>query len=134
MEAAEVYERIHAGHHRGSATTHAQAFLRLCLVGPWRILDEKPFCDANTFNAHTPVVGHRWAKTQFGLMFPSPNPATLNQPPPGREAAQGVTFADANPLQPGGHSGNGIIHLNIDQLRQLLSGTAGAPYYLGRTE
>ncbi len=100
--------------------------LRSCLVGPWRISDEKPVCDTNTFNARTPVAGHRWAKTQFGLMFPSLSPATLNQPPPGREAARGVTFANANPLQPGGQSGNGIIHLNIDQLRQLLSGTAGA--------
>lgn len=126
LEAAEVYERIRAGHHRGNATTHAQAFLRSCLVGPWRISDDKPFCDANTFNARTPVAGHRWAKTQFGIMFPSLSPATLNPPPPGREAARGVTFATANPLQPGGQSGNGIIHLNIDQLRQLLSGTAGA--------
>ncbi len=60
-------------------------------------------------------------------MFPSLSPATLNQPPPGvREATRGVTFANANPLQPGGQSGNSIIHLNINQLRQLLSGMAGA--------
>ena len=59
-------------------------------------------------------------------MFPSLSPATaLNQPTTGREAARGVTFANDNLLQPGGNSGSGIIHLNIDQLRQLLSGTAG---------
>ncbi len=127
LEAVEVSERIRAGHHQGNATAHAQAFLRLCLVGPWRISDEKPFCNANTsFNACTPLVGHRWATTQFGLMFPSLSPATaLNQPTTGREAARGVTFANDNLLQPGGNSGSGIIHLNIDQLRQLLSGTAG---------
>ncbi len=37
-----------------------------------------------------------------------------------------MTFANGNLLQPGGNSGNGIIHLNtIDQFCQLLSGTAG---------
>ncbi len=38
LQAAEIYKRICAGHHRRNATTHAQAILRSCLVGPWRIL------------------------------------------------------------------------------------------------
>ncbi len=59
LEAAEIYERIRSGHHQGNATTHAQAFLCLCLVGPWRISDEKPFFfDTHTFNTCIPLAGH----------------------------------------------------------------------------
>ena len=71
LNAADIYERIlQETAHPSDMLTHAAAFLRSTLIGPYRNDDNKPFVPLQDWNRMIPREAKLWRKEKVEAIFP----------------------------------------------------------------
>ena len=95
LDAALVYERLLACSHESSMLSHAKAFLRTALVGPFRASDVKPYVNTADWTALPPSLAKEWRRERITTLFPSlfPSTPTHSAPTQATPAASTELFA-----------------------------------------
>ena len=127
LDASMVYERLLDCQHDSPMRTHALAFLRSCMIGGWRVQDEKPFVPVAMFFAMVPAQARLWAAQRFKDIFPALNHAAAMVTPP-RPAAgaalQQQPGAAVGQLHP--PAGGGMFQLDAAAIQLLFQQATAA--------
>ena len=123
LDAAIIYERLRACQHPSEMLNHAIAFLRSCMIGKWRLDDNKPFTSPASFTAMPHQEARRWATSRCRALFPAiMNPHPL--PPLPAQGAPPLPPTGAPPVmvQHGiGGAGAPVFNLDANALREFFN-------------
>jgi len=81
LESAQVYERIMDSHEDSTMKGHTLDFLRTCMIGNWRINDEKLFSPTAQSSGMLPRKARPRAAMQFNRLLPGEQQPALITPP-----------------------------------------------------
>ena len=71
LNAGMIYERLLTCTHESDMITHAKAFLRAAMVGPFRATDNKPFISLADWTPIAPAIAKKWRQDRIKTLFPS---------------------------------------------------------------